>query len=123
MQPTITNLEEYFNRSIESREIFECICTIIEAMGSVEMRVLESEVAFLRNKAFAYMWMPAKYNQGKAVPLVLTLSLRRRDLSPRWKVVVPLSSGQFTHHLELYSENEVDDQVCSWLQEAWIQAA
>jgi hypothetical protein len=123
MQPTTTNLEEYFNGNIESQEIFDCLRTIIEAMGPVEMRVLESEVAFLRNKAFAYAWMPGKYNPGKGTPLVLTLSLRRRDLSPRWKAVVPLSSGQFTHHLELYSENEVDDQVCSWLQEAWIQAA
>lgn len=122
MQPTTMNIEEYFNGNPESREIFECLRTIIEAMGTVEMLLMESQVAFRRNRAFAYTWMPGKYNHGRGAPLVLTLSLRRRDQSPRWKVIVALSSGQFTHHLELYSENEVDGQVCEWLQEAWVQA-
>lgn len=123
MQPTTISLEQYFDGHLESREIFDCLCAIIEAMGFVEKRVMESQIAFCRNRTFAYVWMPRKYRQGRGAPLALTLSLRRRDLSPRWKVVVPLTPSQFTHHLELHSENEIDDQVCQWLQEAWIQAA
>ena len=123
MQPTTINLEQYFDGYGETWEIFDCLRVIIEAMGPVEMRVMESQVAFYRTKAFALAWMPGKYRQGRGTSLVLTLSLRRRDLSPRWKVVVPLARDRFTHHLELYSENEIDDQVCQWLQEAWIQAA
>jgi hypothetical protein len=123
MQPTTMNLEQYFAGNIQSREIFECLHDIIEAMGPAEMLVMESQVAFRRKKAFAYAWMPGKYNRGRGAPLVLTLSLRRRDISPRWKVITTLSPDRFTHHLELYSENEVDDQVCQWLQEAWVQAA
>jgi hypothetical protein len=36
---------------------------------------------------------------------------------------VQLPTKWFTHYLELYSPSEVDDQVCSWLQEAWRLAA
>lgn len=117
------NLEQYFDGNRQSREIFDCLYDIVGAMGPVEMLVMESQVAFRRKKAFACAWIPGKYKQGRGAPLVLTLSLRRRDISPRWRVIVPLSPVRFTHHLELYSENEIDDQVCQWLQEAWVQAA
>jgi hypothetical protein len=40
----------------------------------------------------------------------------------RYKVVEP-APGRFTHHLELHSQNEIDNQVGEWLQEAWSQAA
>ena len=123
MQPTTISLEQYFDGYGDSRDIFDCLRAIIEAMGPVEIRVMESQIAFYRNSAVALAWMPGKYRPGRGTSLVITLPLRRRDLSPRWKMVVPLTRDRFTHHLELCSENEIDDQVRQWLQEAWIQAA
>jgi hypothetical protein len=55
-------------------------------------------------------------------PLVLSVSLRRRDGSPRWKKVVEPRPGHFTHHLELRSPKELDDEVPSRLSEAWREA-
>ena len=56
---------------------------------------------------------------GMAAPLVLTLALRRQDPSPRWKQIVEPYPGRFTHHLELFSPAEVDEEVENWLNEAW----
>ena len=56
-------------------------------------------------------------------PLVLTLALRRRDPSPRWKAVVEPAPGRFTHHLEMYAVDQIDEQVQIWLREAWEGAA
>jgi hypothetical protein len=67
--------------------------------------------------------MPEMYLHRKAAPLVLTVSLRSRDSSPRWKEIVEVRPGRFTHHLELYAPEEVDDAVRGWLQEAWQLAA
>jgi hypothetical protein len=53
---------------------------------------------------------------------VLTLALRRRDSSPRWKEIVEPRPGRFTHHLELRSAADIDDKVLGWLQEAWDAA-
>jgi len=64
-----------------------------------------------------------KYLRRNTAPLVLTLSLRRRDASPRWKEIVEPYPGRFTHHLELYSRDDIDDQVRLWLREAWGSAA
>jgi hypothetical protein len=53
---------------------------------------------------------------------VLTLAFRTRDSSPRWKQVVEPYPGRFTHHLELYSVQEIDEQVRDWLRIAWETA-
>jgi hypothetical protein len=42
--------------------------------------------------------------------------------SPRWKEIVEANPGRFTHHLELYSKDDVDEELRSWLQDAWTAA-
>jgi hypothetical protein len=116
-------LDEYFDGNEESRRLFDSLRERIESLGPVEMVVQKSQVAFRRNKGFAYAWMPGKYLHGKVAPLVLTLQLHRRDPSPRWKEVVEPAPGRFTHHMEIHSESDIDDQVCEWLQEARNLAA
>ena len=116
-------LDEFFAGRPDSRQIFEALFIAIGALGPVEVRVTRSQVAFRRRKAFAWAWMPGAYLRGQVPPLVLTLGLRRRHPSPRWKEVVEPYPGRFTHHLELRSTAEIDDEVHTWLQEAWADAA
>jgi hypothetical protein len=124
-------LDEFFRGRDESRRIFEALCAAVAAVGPAEMRVTKSQVAFRRSPdavsgrriAFAWAWMPDVYLGSGHAPLVLTLALRRRDPSPRWKQVVEPAAGRFTHHLELYSADAIDEQVREWLAEAWQAAA
>ncbi len=115
-------LEEFFTGQELSRGIFEALQSAVEAIGPVELRVTKSQVAFRRRRGFVWAWMPGMYLRGKPAPLVLTLALRRRDSSLRWKEVVEPRPGLFIHHLELYSAGEIDDEVISWLREAWEEA-
>jgi hypothetical protein len=112
-------LDEYFVGFERSRSIFEALRQVVDGIGPNEMRVSKSQVAFRRRTSFAYAWTPARYLRGGDVPLVLTVGLRRRDDSPRWKQVVEPVPGRYTHHLELRSESEIDDEVHAWLLEAW----
>ena len=114
---------EFFKDQETSRQLFEAINNIVQTFGVAELRVTRSQIAFRRRKAFAWVWMPGKYLRGKTAPLVLTLSFRLRDPSPRWKEIVEPAPGRFTHHLELYSTEEIDDQIRNWLHEAWLNAA
>jgi hypothetical protein len=116
-------LDEYFADQDPSRQLFELLRGAIESLGAVELRVTKSQVAFHRHKAFAWAWIPGKYLHGRGAPLVLSLSFRQRDPSPRWKEIVEPAPGRFTHHLELWSANDLDDEVRAWLQAAWDQAA
>jgi hypothetical protein len=110
--------DEFFAGHENSRPIFEALRETIEDLGPVEIRVTKSQVAFYRKKAFAWAWVPDRYLRGKHAPLVLTLGFYYRDSSPRWKEIVEPHPGRFTHHLELYSAADIDDEVRAWLQAA-----
>jgi hypothetical protein len=116
-------LDEFFSGCEESRRIFDVLHATIDALGSVQIRVTKSQVAFRRNKAFAWAWVPGMYLRGGQAPLVLTLSFAEPNASPRWKEVVNPAPGRFTHHLELHSGSEIDGEVRSWLRETWEAAA
>lgn len=112
-------LDEFFAGQDASKRLFETLRRSVESFGPVEIKVTKSQIAFRRHKAFAWAWMPGKYLHGKTAPLVLTLALCKRDTSPRWKEIVAPRPGRFTHHLELYSNDDIDEEVHGWLREAW----
>jgi hypothetical protein len=115
-------LDDFFAGRALSRQIFDALSAAITGLGEVQVRVTKSQVAFARRRAFAWAWLPEMY-LGRGAPLVLTVALRRRETSPRWKQVVEPVPGRFTHHLELYAPEEVDTQVTTWIREAWNEAA
>jgi hypothetical protein len=115
-------LDDFFRDRDGSRRIFDALGAAVDSAGPAEVRVTKSQVAFRRRIAFAWAWMPDVYLGPGHAPLVLTVALRRRDASPRWKQVVEPVPGRFTHHLELSCPEEIDDEVRAWLEEAW-QAA
>lgn len=116
-------LDEFFEGREESRTLFGAARDALSALGPVEMRVTKSQIAFRRRVGFAAVWIPEMYLGDRGEPLVLTVYLRRRDPSPRWKEVVEAAPGRFTHHLEFRTTDEIDEEVRGWLTEAWEGAA
>ncbi|HEU4884098.1 MAG TPA: DUF5655 domain-containing protein [Longimicrobium sp.] len=116
-------LDAFFAGHDDSRRIFDALHRAVAALGETEVRVGTSQVAFRRKRPFAWAWRPEQYLGPGRPPLVLTVGLRRRDGSTRWKEVVEPARGRFTHHLELHAPEEVDEQVRGWLREAWERAA
>lgn len=115
------DVDGFFEGDDRARIIFESVRSAVESVGPTDVAVTKSQVAFRRVHNFAFVWMPGRY-LGRGAPLVLTIGLKRRDGSPRWKSVVEPAPGRFTHHLELTDPADVDDEVCSWLREAWDSA-
>jgi hypothetical protein len=118
------SLSEYFKGDPTALRLFEAVRETVDSIGRVDIRATKSQVSFRRKKAFAWIWIPGKYLKGRKelAPLVLTIGLRRRDHSPRWKEIVEPYPGRFTHHLELHSINDIDDEVRGWIREAWEAA-
>lgn len=116
-------LDEFFRDYEQSRIIFDAMHDMLDSIGLTEMRVSKSQIAFWRRKAVARVWIPAQYLKGDLAPLVLTLGFDHRDESTRWKEIAEPAPGRFTHHLELRTKDDLDDQVRDWLQQAWLNAA
>jgi hypothetical protein len=115
-------VDEFFEGYKHSRQLFEVVVGEVNKLGSAEVRVTKSQIAFHRRKAFAWVWIPGKYLHAKAAPLVLTFSFSKPDPSPRWKQITKISPARYTHHLELHSVEEIDQEVRGWLAEAWTAA-
>ena len=114
--------EELFDGHPDARALHRAVKAAIEKIGAAETRATRSQAGFHRRHPFAATWRPGKYLKGAVAPLVLTVYLRRRDDSPRWKEVVETKPGRFTHHVELRSADDVDDGLRRCLEEAWREA-
>src|SRR5687768_5740085 len=112
--------DEFFEGHPKSKALFDAVRDVINQIGAAEVHVMKSQIEFRRKKNFAWVWVPGRTLRGKKIaPLVLTLSLNKEDPSPRWKQIVQTSRRRYTHHLELFSAADLDDQVRGWLQDAW----
>lgn len=111
-------LDDFFDGFEDSRPLFEALAEAIDSLGGAEMTVSKSQVAFSTRRAFAWAWVPDRYLGGGHAPLVLSVSLPRRDDSLRWKQVVEPAPGRIMHHLELQQPEDIDDEARGWLAEA-----
>jgi hypothetical protein len=109
------SLDTFFTGQEAARAIFDAIEQAMTHIGLYELHISKSQVAFWHGKVVARVWIPEQYLRGKTAPLVLTLSFPYRHGSPRWKEIVEPAPGRFTHHLELYSTADIDDEVTGWL--------
>lgn len=86
------------------------------------IRATTSQVAFRgRRRGFAYVWWPGRYVRSD-VPAVLSIALRNRIDSQRFKSVVNPSPGLWMHHLELRADEDLDAEVAGWLRQARDEA-
>jgi hypothetical protein len=122
-EPPMT-AETYLEPYPEAGPIFDAVRLAVRALGGVTEHASTSQIAYRRARTFAWVWVPRKYlRRDGLAPLVLSVALRRRDDSARWKQVVEPRADRFTHHVELRQASEVDDDVHRWLAEAWGEAA
>ena len=107
---------EFFSGYEKSREIFDHLYQRIRQRVDFDLRITKSQITFVSGKPCAWVWIPARYLKGPDLaPLVLTLVLPYQHPSPRWKEIVEPRPGSFTHHLELYSIEDIDQEVEDWL--------
>ena len=118
----MTTQEEFFGDHAKSRQLFNALLDMVNDIGPTEQSATESQIVFRLKRPFAWVWMPGKYLRGRIAPLVLTISFTKRDPSPRWKEIVEPTPGRFMHHLEVYSVDDLDQQVREWLSAAMTAA-
>lgn len=113
--------EDLFDGFPEGLEIYHAVQQAVFALGEASVRVTKSQVAFRRSKGFAYVWRPGQYIASD-VPAVLSIALPTELSSDRFKEVAHPSPKVWMHHIELRDVDQVDDEVCAWLAQAYATA-
>lgn len=112
-------MEDLFAGRPRARELFEAVRTLVESLGPCTVAFQKSQVAFRAPRPFAWVWLPQKWVRNRPEGSVtLTFALRRAVGSPRLAEVVEPRPGRFTHHLVIEREEELDEEVTGWLEEA-----
>jgi hypothetical protein len=70
MHPAMT-LDDFFEGFDKSLKIFESLQMAIDHVGHATIRVSQSQIAFVRKKTFARVWIPERYLRRKAAPWCL----------------------------------------------------
>lgn len=99
-------------------EVHEAVLAAVREVGPVEVRPTRTQVTYRRQRAFAWLWCPARWLEHPTADVVLSVALGRPDPSPRWKEVAHPSPRHWVHHLELDGPGDVDGEVVAWLREA-----
>jgi hypothetical protein len=101
--------------------VLQRVVSIVDVLGTADVRVSKSQISLSRRHGFAYLWRPRQY-LDKGAEIVLSIALGRRDHSPRFKEVAHSSPKHWLHHLEINDPDAVDTEVASWLREAFDRA-
>jgi len=120
--PGIRTLEQLFAGRPAALELFFVTRAVIESFGPVLMEVMKTQVSFGAKTKFAWvclpqMWIRKQPEEG----IALTFSLKRRIGDSRVKEVVEPRPGRFTHHVFIWTEADLDNEVRAWLREAYEQ--
>ncbi len=110
--------ERFFADRPAAMAVFRAVEAALLDLGRVEVRVTKSQVAFRRDRGFAYLWLPGRYLSNSDADVVLSVALGRKDGSNRWKEVVHPATRHWMHHLEVHDPSEIDAEVIAWLREA-----
>jgi hypothetical protein len=94
------------------RAIYDSFASAIDALGSVEILPEKTRIAFQVRMSFAAVTLKREHLDGHVV-------LARRVEDPRFLKIESLSPRNHVHHFRLTDVSEVDDQVKTWLAEAY----
>ncbi len=113
----------FFGESGLGIPAYRAVVDALDCCESVEVGVTRSQVVFQRRVGFAWLWLPGRWLDMPDVEVVLSIGLRERIESRRFKEIVEPARGRWMHHLELPDLATIDDEVRGWLRRAWESAA
>ena len=107
------DLEHHFaGKPPEVRALFDAVVAELRALGPVTVLPEKTRIAFQVRMSFAQLTPRRRWIDGHVV-------LARRLESPRFRGVQTISPRNHVHTFRLASLADVDDELRSWLAEAY----
>jgi hypothetical protein len=113
--------EEFFAGDATAVAIYRALARALLPLEGVSVAVSKSQVAFRARRGFAYAWNPGRYVRSD-VPVVVSIALRKRQESARFKEIAHPAPTTWMHHVELRDEQDVDGELVAWLIRAHEEA-
>ena len=112
----------FFNQHPDSLPLYEAFEDILfDSFPIVEKRVQKTQITFSNRHVFACISF-ARVKRKAELPegyMVITLGLPAPLDSVRVAVKTEPYPGRWTHHIVVSSPEELDEELLSWIQEAY----
>ena len=116
----------FFNRMPRMLPLYAALREKLErAYPDMDVRVAKTQISFRNRHVFAMASLPWRKVKGwPEAYLLVSFGLPCRKESPRIAQAVEAYPNRWTHHILVVAEDEIDDTLMSWLDEAfWFSAA
>lgn len=116
----------FFNRMPRMLPLYAALREKLErAYPDMDVQVARTQISFRNRHVFAMASLPWRKVKGwPEAYLLVSFGLPCRKESPRIAQAVEAYPNRWTHHVLVVAEDEIDDTLMSWLDEAfWFSAA
>ena len=112
----------FFDGRPEELALYEALTEKLRACGEYTAVVHKTQISLKNRRVFACVSLARVARKALLPPhyIVLTLGLPHPLESPRIAVKAEAQPRRWTHHIVLGAENELDEELLSWLQEAYL---
>ena len=91
-----------------------------ETFPAGRVKVQKTQISFYGRHLFAAASLPVRRRKDwPKICLVVTVGLSYRLESPRVAAASEPYPGRWTHHILVTEEDQIDEELMGWLQEAW----
>lgn len=111
----------FFNRMPQMLPLYAALREKLErAYPDMDVRVAKTQISFRNRHVFAMASLPWRKVKGwPEAYLLVSFGLPCRKESPRIAQAVEAYPNRWTHHVLVVAEDEIDDTLMSWLDEAF----
>ena len=94
---------------------------ILAQIPDVKIKVSKTQITFANQRGFAFVsFNPVrKAKERPEVWMTVTFGLSYRKESPRIDVATEPYPNRWTHHVLISRKEEIDDELMTWLRDAW----
>ena len=116
-----TDILFFFNDHVDALPLYERLeGLILEQILDVKIKVSKTQIGFSNKRGFAFVsFTPCRKTKERPnVWITVPFGLSYRKDSPRIDVATEPYPNRWTHYIMVGSEEEIDDELMSWLREA-----
>lgn len=110
----------FFEKAEKQQVLYEALLPKLTARcGNFDVRVSKTQISFRSRHIFAMVSLPRRKVNGRGDYLLVSFGLAYQKVSPRIWQAVEAYPNRWTHHVPIFSETELDDELLGWLHEAY----
>lgn len=120
-QTVVADAFMFFNKTPQALPLYE---TLINRLSSefkdFSIKVQKTQITFCSKRNFLFVWLPIhKIKNRPEVYIVVSFGFDHRVIDPRIENATEPYPNRWTHHVIIQNATEINDQLMSWIKEAY----